>query len=162
MTVRIRAADPEDADGIARVFLESAEYHARLDPERYSVPEFKTISKRYREARRRLTAASGDSVTLVAELSAGIVGFVDVRLEHSPDPMHRRILYCHIVEIAVAERYRRQGIGEQLLRGAEEWGRQHGADLASLEYLVSNTRAARFYTEHMGYSAAATIAIKRL
>jgi len=38
---------------------------------------------------------------LVAELSREINEFVDVRLTHSPDPMHREI-YCHIVEIAVS------------------------------------------------------------
>jgi len=33
--ITIRPAVPEDAEGIARTFLESAEAHARLDPERY-------------------------------------------------------------------------------------------------------------------------------
>jgi hypothetical protein len=33
--IKIRLAVSEDADGIARTFLESAEYHARIDPERY-------------------------------------------------------------------------------------------------------------------------------
>jgi hypothetical protein len=33
--IEIRPAVPKDADGIARTFLESAEYHARLDSERY-------------------------------------------------------------------------------------------------------------------------------
>jgi len=36
--ITIRPAVSEDADGIAGTFLESAEYHARLDPERYSPP----------------------------------------------------------------------------------------------------------------------------
>src|SRR5215470_1314960 len=36
MAITIRPAVSEDADGIAGTFLETAEYHARLDPERYS------------------------------------------------------------------------------------------------------------------------------
>jgi hypothetical protein len=35
----IRPAVPEDAEGIARTFIESAEHHAKLDPARYFVPE---------------------------------------------------------------------------------------------------------------------------
>ena len=49
--IEIRPAVPEDADGIARTFLESAEYHAELDPERYSTPTDETMPARYREGR---------------------------------------------------------------------------------------------------------------
>lgn len=161
MVITIRPAVSEDANAIARTFLESAEYHARLDPERYLIPASETVSTRYREGRQHQANGCGENITLVAALGAEIVGFIDVRLESSPDPMHRRILYCHIAEIAVSQRYQSQGIGGQLLRAAEEWGRQHGAHFGSLEYLVANTRAGKFYQD-CGYSIAATIAIKRL
>jgi hypothetical protein len=59
-------------------------------------------------------------------------------------------------------RHRNQGIGGLLLRAAEEWGRSHGADFASLDYLTVNAPAAAFYHLRMGYRAAATIAIKPL
>src|SRR5262245_22199129 len=45
----IRPADAADVDAIVRTYLESAELHARLDPERYSVPLAETISRRYLE-----------------------------------------------------------------------------------------------------------------
>jgi uncharacterized caspase-like protein len=45
----IRRAVAEDADGISRVFLESADHHASLDPELYFVPEVETIAARYKE-----------------------------------------------------------------------------------------------------------------
>jgi hypothetical protein len=47
--IETRPAVPEDAEGITRTFLESGEYHAELDPERYSIPAFETILARYRE-----------------------------------------------------------------------------------------------------------------
>src|SRR5215475_417672 len=87
--VSIRAALPEDAEGIARTFLESAEYHARLDPERYSAPAVETISARYLEGRQHPPDAGGEGITLVAELSGEIVGFIDARIEQSLDAMHR-------------------------------------------------------------------------
>ena len=160
--VTIRPAVSEDADGIARTFLESAEYHARLDQERYWIPAVETISARYREGRQHAPDAGEEGITLVAELSGEIVGFIDVRLDRSSDPMHREILYCHVVEIAVSRRRQNQGIGGQLLQAAEDWGRRQGAEFASLEYLAANTRASEFYQRRMGYCVVSITAIKRL
>jgi ribosomal protein S18 acetylase RimI-like enzyme len=161
-TIEIRPALPEDADGITRTFLDSAEHHAELDPERYWIPAAEVITARYREGRQHQPDAGREVVTLVAVLGNEIVGFVDARLDLSPDPMHREIVYCHIVEIAVRGGQRGLGIGERLLTAAEEWGRALGAHFASLEYHVANTRAGSFYEKRMGYRAAATTAIKRL
>jgi ribosomal protein S18 acetylase RimI-like enzyme len=158
----IRPAVPEDANGIARTFLESAEYHARLDPARYSTPTVETVSARYREGRQHRPDAGGESITLVAELSGEIVGFIDARLEQSLDAMHREMMYCHIAEIAVSGQYQNQGIGGRLLRAAEDWGRGQGAQFASLEYHAANTRAGMFYQRRMGYGVASITAIKRL
>ena len=106
MAITIRPALSTDADGIARTFLESAEHHAGLDPERYMVPAFETISARYREGRQHPPDAGGAGITLVAELRGEIVGFIDARLERSRDVMHREMIYCHVVEIAVSVRSR--------------------------------------------------------
>jgi ribosomal protein S18 acetylase RimI-like enzyme len=164
--ITIRPARPEDADGITRTYIESAEHHARLDPERYSIPAREAIAARYREGRQHPPQTEGESITLIAELDAElggeIVGFVDVRVERFPDPMLCEMLYCHIVEIAVSLAHQSQGIGEQLLRAAEDWGREHGAEMAALEYLTANTRAGSFYEQRMGYRRAAVKAVKRL
>jgi ribosomal protein S18 acetylase RimI-like enzyme len=160
--IEIRHAVPEDADGIARTFLESAYYHAELDPERYSTPAVETISARYREGQQHLLHAGREVLTLVAALSGEIVGFLDAHLERSPDVMHREIVYCHIAEIAVRIGHQNQGIGGRLLRAAEDWGHGLGAEFASLEYHAANTRASLFYQERMGYRIAHITAIKRL
>jgi ribosomal protein S18 acetylase RimI-like enzyme len=76
--------------------------------------------------------------------------------------MHRRMTFCHVAEIVVKRQHRSEGIGAQLLRRVEGWGREHGADFASLEYHVANTRAGAFYRDRMGYETAAITAIKRL
>jgi GNAT superfamily N-acetyltransferase len=159
--ITIRPAAADDADGIARTFLESAEHHASLDPARYGVPSMAGIAARYRDGRQH-PAGAADAITLVAELGCEIIGFVDARLDRSPDPMHRKLLYCVVVEIAVSRRHQGQGVGGQLLQAVEAWGREHGADFASLEYLVENTRAGDFYQRRMGYQPAHITAIKRL
>ncbi|HKD84276.1 MAG TPA: GNAT family N-acetyltransferase [Terriglobales bacterium] len=160
--VRIRPARSDDAEGIAHVYLESAEYHAGVDPERYSVCAFEPIAARYRAGLQHAPDAGEESITLVAEMSGGIVGFVDTRLYRSPDPMHREILYCNIVEIAVSRQHQSQGIGGQLLQTAEEWGRGQGAQLALLEYNAANQRAGEFYRRRTQYRVASITAIKRL
>ncbi|WP_321470206.1 GNAT family N-acetyltransferase [uncultured Paludibaculum sp.] len=160
--IEIRPAVPDDADGIARTFLESAEYHAALDPERYAIPSVETILARYREDRQHTSRTGSDGITLVAELNGEIVGFLDACLYRSPDLMHREMTYCHIAEIAVRRDHWDQGIGGRLLRAAEDWGRRLGAEFALLEYLSSNTRAGFFYQERMGYRPASTAAMKRL
>jgi ribosomal protein S18 acetylase RimI-like enzyme len=104
--ITIRPAVSGDADGIALTYLESAEYHASLDPERYSSPAVETILARYREP-----TAAGGGITLAAVRGGEIVGFVDAGLDRSPDPMHRDMIYCHIAEIAVSSRHQNQGIG---------------------------------------------------
>ena len=160
--ITIRRAVLDDAEGIARSFLESAEFHSRLDPERYSVPALEVVSARYREELQHPSNADERAITFVAEFSNEIVGFIDARLEESPDAMHREMTYCHIAEISVCERHQNQGIGQRLLQAAEDWGRREGAEFASLEYHAGNTRAESFYQQRMGYRAAAIKAIKRL
>ena len=160
--ITIRAACSEDADGITRTYMESAEYHFRLDPERYWILPADAITARYREGWQHPPEADGKSITLVAEFGGEIVGFVDAQLYRSPDPMHREMLYCHIVEIAVSRRHQSQGIGGRLLQAAEEWGRRQGAELALLEYNVANTRSGEFYHRRMGYRVASITAIKWL
>jgi len=159
--VTIRPAVAEDAAGIARTFVDSAQHHARLDPARYAVPAEAVIAARYRDGRQHAAGDRETSTTLVAAVGGEIVGFVDVRLEQSPDPMHRVMTYCHVVEIAVADDRQGRGLGRRLLRAAEEWGARHGAQLASLEYLANNAGAAAFY-ERLGYHVASVTAIKRL
>jgi ribosomal protein S18 acetylase RimI-like enzyme len=156
----IRPAVPEDADAIARTFLESADHHARLDPERYAIPDAPTIAARYRAGQQHLPGVT--ATTLVVVIDNHVVGFVDVRLDRSPDPMHRDITYCHVVEIAISPSCQSQGVGATLLQAAEDWGRRNGATFASLEYLAANTRAGDFYQRRMGYRVAALTAIKRL
>lgn len=161
-SVMVRPAVFNDADGIARIFLESGQYHARMDPERYSPPAIETISTCYRNELQDFSDRVAARITFVAEFGSEIVGFIDARLEQSLDLMHRELTYCHVAEIAVSSRHQKQGIGSRLLSAAEDWGRRRGAQFASLEYHIANQRAADFYERSIGYSPAATIAIKRL
>jgi ribosomal protein S18 acetylase RimI-like enzyme len=160
LAVQIRPAVAGDAEGISRVFLESAEHHARIDAGRYYVPDRQAIVERYRRGQQHPVAGPG-AITLVAEVGGEIAGFLDARLDEPFDAMHRPMTYCFVADIAVAAAHRSLGIGQQLMRAAEEWGSRHGAEFVSLEYHVANHRAAAFY-ERMGYQPASMVAIKWL
>lgn len=160
--VTVRPAISEDAHGIALVFIESAEHHSNLDPELYFIPAIKKIVERYRRGQQHPAGTAHESVTLVAEFGGEIVGFVDARLYQSTDAMHRDIVFCHVVEIAVSRRHQRRGIGVQLLEAAEEWGRQRGANVALLEYHSANTQASMFYQSRMGYRPTSVTVIRKL
>ena len=157
----IRPTHSGDAAGIARRFLESAEFHAGFD-ERYATPSLEAITSRYEEGKQHFAAKAGEAITLVAEVHGEVVGFVDARLEKSSDPMHRDLVYCYIADIAVSPRFQGEGVGTMLLQAAEGWGRQQGAEFASLEYHVANTRAASFYERRMAYRVVSKFAIKPL
>jgi GNAT superfamily N-acetyltransferase len=161
LAATIRPAGVDDADGITRIFLESAEHHASLDSELYFVPAAETITARYREGRQHPAEERADSITLVAELGGEIVGFIDARLYQPTDAMHRQMIYCLVSEIAVRREHQNHGIGRQLLQAVEDWGRQQGAEFAALEYHAANARAGAFY-QHMRYRLASITAIRRL
>jgi len=76
--------------------------------------------------------------------------------------MHRELVYCQILEIAVSKGAQRHGIGGRLLRAAEDWGRGQGAEFALLEYHAANNHAREFYHRRMGYDVASITAIRRL
>jgi len=158
----VRPAVVDDANRIACLFIQSAEYHARIDPGRYSPPSLEAISAYYWKELQNFSDIAAARTIFVAELAGEIVGFVEARIERSGDLMHKEMTYCHISEIAVSSCHQNRGIGSQLLIAAEDWGRVQGAFFASLEYHIANRRAAGFYQQGMGYAPAATIAIKPL
>ena len=73
------------------------------------------------------------------------------RMRHmvSAEPALVRNSYS-VWNLAVAEEYRRQGIGSKLLRHAHAGAREAGALTIGLEVLIGNTAAIRFY-ENAGY-----------
>lgn len=117
---------------------------------------------RYGEHLRNTPDGDRENITFVADLRGEIAGFIDSRLEQSADPMHRNMIYCNVTEVAVSKQHQNQGIGERLLRAAEDWARRHGAQFAFVEYHSANTRTSFFYQQRMGYSVTFLTAMKRL
>lgn len=149
----IRLALPTDAEGITEVYMESAEHHAQIDPERCHFPDRNFIETRYRRGKQH-PDPTAPAITLVAELNDKIIGFLDAQLQKPFDPMLRPFTYCFIADVAVAATHRSQGVGQQLLEAVELWAKEQKADYLSLIYNSGNPRAGELYAR-LGYQPGA-------
>ncbi|MGB9742916.1 MAG: ribosomal protein S18-alanine N-acetyltransferase [candidate division WOR-3 bacterium] len=76
-----------------------------------------------------------DAFCVVAENETGVIGYLIAWGREE----------LHIANIAVAQEWRNQGVGSELMKRALQFGVQQGAESAYLEVRISNTGAQRFY-----------------
>jgi ribosomal protein S18 acetylase RimI-like enzyme len=106
---------------------------------------------------------SDEAVVLVVEDGGTVVGFVDVRMNRTPDwNMLRRKIGGWVSELGVAETHRGRGVGSRLLQAAEEWLGGRGVEILMLDTGWRNEEAIRFYEQRMGYRRIGLILIKEL
>ena len=148
MDIAIRLAVASDFDQVAKVFADENRFHAALLPGRFQIAEPIITREWFDEI---LTNAR--KALLVAERVREIVGVVLVTIRTNPDdPIFRPRRYGYIDEIAVAERYRGQGIGQLLMKEAHTWVFEQGASEVELHVWETNRSAIVFY-ERLGYTA---------
>jgi GNAT superfamily N-acetyltransferase len=156
--LKIRPAGPGDAAALARVYGASAEHHFRLDPSLYSPPTHEALVRRYQN---RLPV-DPDAEILVADLEGEVVGWLEIQLRR-PDgqPRMNRDATTAEIDIAVLAEHRGQGIGTRLMRAAEDWALERGAEFLTLETHVANVDAIRFYQERHGWRTTGLFMMKR-
>ena len=148
MDIAIRQALASDFDQVGKVFAEENRFHAALLPEHFQIAEPIMTREWFDEI---LTNAR--KALLVAERAREIVGAVLITIRTSPDdPIFQPRRYGYIDEIAVAERYRGQGIGQLLMKEAHTWTFEQGASEVELHVWEANQPAIVFY-ERLGYTA---------
>ena len=96
--------------------------------------------------------ATPESTVLVAELDGRIVGHVVVRMRDEARALLVPRRYGEVDALFVMEQARHQGVGQALMKAAEEWVRQAGGGVIELVVWEFNEAAIRFY-EARGYSA---------
>lgn len=96
-------------------------------------------------------AAAGERIVLAAQDEQGIVGTVQVLLAQPDNQPHR----ADIAKMLVHRRGRRQGIGEALMRAAEQAALQAGKTLLVLD-TVTDSDASRLYAR-LGWQMAGHI-----
>ena len=156
--VTIRPAAPSDAESLAVIYRASSEHHFRLDPSLYSPPPVDDLVERYRT---RLPLPENSEI-LVAEIEGEVVGWLEIVLKSAGGgPGMLRDQASAEIDIAVDPDHRSSGVGSELMRAAEAWTVERGAELMTVEVHVANVDAVRFYQERHGWRTTGLVLMKR-
>src|SRR5262245_60929000 len=112
MHVEVRAAQPGDGAGLARIWLENARYYVRLFPDDFRMPDEVGLAESF-EARLARPSTQSEA-RLVAVVDGDVAAFVSARLtepdesagrEMIADRPHRRV---HVETLGTADSFQRQ------------------------------------------------------
>lgn len=144
----IRPATPDDEAGMVDLQQASALHHATIDPERWRP----TSREEEVASRRHWHAVEPRDAAIVAVSDGRPIGMIELWLRRPKGPPGARIPVVRVdFGIAVAQEWRGRGVGTALLRAAESWGADHGADRMSMDLDAANEGARRLY-ERLGYT----------
>lgn len=147
MGVTIREARPEDRQALVELMGALHAFESAFEENRAGAEAADSHLAWVEKA-----VAELGGVILVAEVDGTVSGFIAYTFEEDPGTFVRPEYRQHalIWDISVAEAARGQGIGQALLRAAEEAAKQAGIGEMRLYVLEANTRARRIY-EEAGY-----------
>lgn len=154
MNAEIRTAQPEDAEGLANVWIDAGEYYAELNPELFQVPQSDGLSE---FLGKNLGRVREDVAVFVAELEGEVVGWVQGGLLPPRDDAHWQLLRevakarLEIQVLAVHRSFQRRGIGRDLVRTLEEWALERGAELLNVDTYIDSPLSVPFYEDGVNY-----------
>ena len=143
--VVIREATGADVVRIVELWEEFMDFHAALDP--YFTRSADAAENFAKHAAEQI--ASETATVLVAEASQGLVGFCVARVSERP-PVFEIAEFGSIGSLAVTERWRRKGVGEQLFGAAKRWFAERGIARIEVGVVTANELSSSFWRE-MGF-----------
>jgi GNAT superfamily N-acetyltransferase len=152
--VALRATRTGDGESLARLWLEMSRYYAALDDDAFQVPRPEGLRESFE---RDVDTHEERTLSLVAEVSGGIVGWVYAHvLEPQDDAAHQMLRdlgrwRLSVDALVVLPAFWRLGIGSQLMEAAEAWARDKGAVVCFLNTYVHSPVSVPFYETRMGY-----------
>lgn len=149
----IRSAERQDIPHLCRLYFELHESVAQGVPNRLRTlgdPEAFDASWLSNKLDKLLDAV--DVIIFVAEVSDQVVGLAEVYLRKDDAATSERIAYQYgyLQSLVVDAAFRGRGIGERLLKAAEQWARERGASELRLEAWEYNGGPLGFY-QQQGY-----------
>ena len=142
----VREATTADIPQISEVWWEFMLFHADLNPTFTPTQDGRDKFAAYLEEQ----LAAKSSLLLVAHADDSIVGYCLAGMAERP-PVLIDCQYGMINDLAVVSSLRRRGIGEALLKSAEEWFKAAGINRVELQVMSANDLGRRFWTK-MGYA----------
>ena len=140
MKVTIRNANEKDLPSVIKIWKEFIDFHKekdRLLTRRADGHEY--FAKFFRENIEKETA-----LVLVAETEGKVVGYCQNLIEVFP-PVLVTEKYGNVMDMAVTEKYRSQGIGEKFFNEAKKWFKEKGIERLEVRVLVANEIATSFW-----------------
>jgi ribosomal protein S18 acetylase RimI-like enzyme len=146
----IRQATMEDYEGLCVLFAAVDAQHIEALPQVFRDP-----GKRARPREYIASIVKDENACLwVAEHEGNVVALLKVAIREARElPLLVPRRYAEIDTLAVAQAYRRRGIGRTLMAAAERWASERGADQIELSVWEFNEQARAFYTA-LGYRTA--------
>jgi len=134
MAIRIRRANTNDAQGIAKVHIDTwrTTYHGILPDEFLSSLSYDRTTY--------LNPNSRDAVSVAEDESRNIVGFAICGPDRDNDPIYKGELYG----IYVLQKMQRRGIGRQLMLAAVQDLKSRGFS-SMLVWVLADNPSRRFY-----------------
>ncbi len=138
----IRPGKREDAREAARLWMRSAEDHARYDP------VYETSGEAEKTMRSFLAdlSSSSHSFLFVAESEGEVVGFISGELREGSPTFHPKT-WASVDDVFVAEAYRSLGAGRALIEEVRAWAAERNANGVSLQVAAANERGRKFYRD---------------
>lgn len=162
----VRDIRPGDGAGCARVWLDAGRHYAAIVPDVIQVPEADGLDEWFEAA--IAEERTDDEMWRVAVAGGDVLGLVEAHIVRpAPDAARQlqrdlgrtRLL---VNALAVAEGYRRRGVGTALMEAAEEWGRSKGGVVAVTDTNLRGPLSVPFYENRMGYQRQAVFLRKVL
>jgi len=141
--MRIRPAEIQDLPALKKLYAELDNFH------RQALPEIFSSSPRPNEYFQKILTEP-QSLILVAEEEKSLLGFVHLYQGFGPAFLLKPKRFVVVEDLLVSKRFRRQGIGRQLMAQAQRWAQAQGADLLELNVWEFNDLGRSFY-ESFGF-----------
>jgi len=142
MSIRIRRADVKDADGIAKVHIDTmrATYQGIYSAEFLTSLSYDNSLQRWQTV--YLNPKSRDVTYVAEDDSMGIVGFVICGEDRDNDPTYKG----EIIGLYILQNMQRRGIGKQLMLAAVKELKSKNLD-SMIVWVLADNPSKRFYEQ---------------
>jgi len=142
----IRKANISDIPQLAEIYRQLHIIHCGIRNDYYKMPEDNFFDKDME----KLLKTEGITV-LVSEQNSEIAGYALIFFIEKGEPVNHNFKKCHIEQLAVDEKYRRNGIGTELITYIKKLAADNNCQSVELGVWCENHNAVEFYSE-MGFA----------